>query len=134
MDIDAVEQILRERGCTLTAQRRAVLRYLDGNLDHPTAADVLAAVTRDFPVSSRATVYNTLTLLEDVGVVRALRGEDGEVRYDPNVDAHHHLRCVTCGRLEDVPAGRVKVELDGRPAMGTVRFDGVCSGCQSVAG
>ncbi|MFZ5476895.1 MAG: Fur family transcriptional regulator [Myxococcota bacterium] len=131
MDIDAVERILRDRGCTLTAQRRAVLRFLDGNLDHPTAGDVLAAVTRDFPISSRATVYNTLTLLEEVGAVRALRGEDGEVRYDPNVDAHHHLRCVRCGRLEDVPAGRVRVEVDGLPVAGQVRFDGVCEGCQS---
>ena len=51
MDVDAVEQVLKEHGCTITPQRRAVLRFLDGNLDHPSAARIYEAVTADGAVS-----------------------------------------------------------------------------------
>lgn len=129
MEMAAVEQVLRAHGCTLTAQRRAVLRFLEGNLDHPSAGEIFDAVTRDFPITSRATVYNTLALLEQVGAVRAVRGDDGETRYDPNTTPHHHLACVACGRLEDVPATAVTVLLNGRPAAGEVRFTGRCARC-----
>lgn len=129
MEMAAVEQVLRAHGCTLTAQRRAVLRFLEGNLDHPSAGEIFDAVTRDFPITSRATVYNTLALLEQVGAVRAVRGDDGETRYDPNTAPHHHLCCVACGRLEDVPAASVTVLLNGQPAAGQVRFSGRCARC-----
>jgi len=129
MDVDAVEQVLRAHGCTITPQRRAVLRFLDGNLDHPSAARIYEAVTADLPVSSRATVYNTLALLVQLGVVGLVRGTDGEMRYDPNTDAHHHLFCDQCGRLEDVPASAVTLLLRGQPTAGEVRFSGRCPGC-----
>jgi Fe2+ or Zn2+ uptake regulation protein len=132
MNTEAVEHMLRERGCALTPQRRAVLRFLDGNGDHPTAGEIFDAVTRDFPITSRATVYNTLSLLEEIGAVHAVRAEDGEVRYDPNIEPHHHLRCHRCGRLEDVAARHVQILLDGRPALGQVRLDGLCAACASA--
>ena len=82
------------------------------------------------PITSRATVYNTLALLEEVGAVHPVRGADGETRYDPNVTPHHHLRCDACGRLEDVPAEAVTVLLTGRPTTGEVWFRGPCSNCR----
>ena len=131
MDTEAVERMLRESGCALTPQRRAILRFLDGNQAHPTAGDILDAVTRDFPITSRATVYNTLALLVDVGAVRAVRTEHGDVRYDPNTDPHHHLACTRCGGLEDVPAGEVTILRGGRAVTGQVRFDGLCGRCSA---
>lgn len=126
-----VERRLRERGMSLTPQRRAILRFLDGNRDHPTAADVLAAVTRDFPMSSRATVYNTLALLVEVGALGVER-EGDEARFDPNTAPHHHLRCPRCGRLEDVPADAVEVRWHGEAREGRVTFQGVCEGCEGA--
>lgn len=128
MDHAEVERVLRDRGLTLTPQRRAILRFLDGNLDHPTAADVLAAVTRDFPLSSRATVYNTLALLVEVGALSVERDGD-EARFDPNVRFHHHRKCPTCGRIEDIPAEAVEVLVHGAPAAGRVTFVAKCEGC-----
>jgi Fe2+ or Zn2+ uptake regulation protein len=128
MNVASVEDKLREHGCTLTPQRRAVLRFLDGNLDHPTAGEIFDAVTRDFPITSRATVYNTLALLEEIGVVRGLPVH-GETRYDPNVERHHHLACPICGKLEDVPSSEVTVLLRGKAAEGEVRFVARCSSC-----
>ncbi len=136
MDVQAVERVLRDQGCTLTPQRRAVLRFLDGNLDHPSASQIFDAVTAalpgtDRPITSRATVYNTLALLEELGAVRVVRGTDGEMRYDPNTTPHHHLCCEGCGRLEDVPAAAVTLLLHGREAPGEVRFLGRCARCSA---
>lgn len=133
MDANAIEELLRGQGCSLTPQRRAVLRYLEGNLDHPSASDIFDAVTRDFPITSRATVYNTLALLEELGAIHAVRGA-GDVRYDPKTDAHHHRFCTSCGRLEDIPAEAVTVLLHGRPAEGRVRFDAPCADCATPQG
>ncbi|MES2638828.1 MAG: transcriptional repressor [Myxococcota bacterium] len=134
MNVHAVEKVLRDQGCSLTPQRRAVLRFLDGNLDHPSAARIFDAVTAALPpsrrpVSSRATIYNTLALLEQVGAVHVVRGADGEMRYDPNMTPHHHRCCDVCGRMEDVPADAVTLLLNGVPAAGEVRFTGRCAGC-----
>lgn len=122
-------EVLRARGCAMTPQRRAILRYLDGNLQHPTAYQIFEAVTGDFPITSRATVYNTLALLEELGLVKTLRDAAGEVRYDPRAEAHHHLVCERCGALEDVPAEAVEVRLHGALARARVTLQGTCAAC-----
>lgn len=130
------EALLRVRGLTLTPQRRAILRYLDGNLSHPTAADVFSAVTRDFPMASRATVYNTLSLLVELGAVRALPGlPGGDTRFDPNTGHHHHVVCPRCGAIADLDAAHVHVAVEGGPAaqlrglVAHVRFEQNCEPC-----
>ena len=122
-------QLLQSSGTPLTPQRLAVLRFLEGNTHHPTAAQILEAVTADFPVVSRATVYNTLSLLEELGALRTVRGGDGTLRYDPNVTPHHHLCCPHCDRLVDLPMEAVTLQLYGKPVEGTVRFEARCSEC-----
>ena len=113
----------------MTPQRHAVLRHLDGNLDHPSAGQIFAAVTADFPITSRATVYDTLSLLEELGLVRAVRDAEGGVRYDPNTAPHHPLHCSACGRIEDVPLEAVGLRVHGQPAAGRVKLQGQCSRC-----
>lgn len=129
MSPEAIEARLRDRGCSITAPRRAIARFLSGNRSHPTAHDVLSAVNTDHPDASRATVYSTLALLVDVGAVVAIRHGEAETRYDPNVSAHHHAECPRCGELEDVPAEAVEVRLRGWVAEGSVRFTVVCPRC-----
>lgn len=127
-DIAHIEAALVAAGHTLTPQRRAIVRFLSGRTDHPTASLIYEAVTKDFPITSRATVYNTLSLLVELGMVATVPGGE-EVRYDPNLSAHHHLRCQRCGALEDVPAGEVTIFRGGAPTDGKVEFAGTCSSC-----
>jgi len=127
--LDTIADLFQARGSLLTAQRRAVLRYLQGNTQHPSAAQIFEAVTRDFPVASRATIYNTLSFLEELGVLHTVQGADGHLRYDPNIAPHHHLLCPKCGRMEDIPATEVTLLLRGEQVLGTVRFEVVCSNC-----
>jgi len=98
-----IEALLRGRGFSLTPQRRAIVRYLVERGGHWTAAELLEGLTGEFPLASRATVYSTLTLLRELGVVAAVSGPGGDTRYDANPEAHQHFLCTRCGRLEDVP-------------------------------
>jgi len=100
-----IETLLRERGFSLTPQRRAILRHLADRGGHWTAAEVLESLTGEFPLASRATVYSTLALLRDLGVLADVPapGPGGEARYDANPEPHQHFVCRRCGRLRDVP-------------------------------
>lgn len=129
MNAAAVEARLRARGCSMTAPRRAIVQFLADNAHHPTAQDVFAAVNGAHPDASRATVYNTLALLVEVGAVVPLRGTAAETRYDPNLSTHHHAECPLCGHLEDVPTHAIELRVYGRSVGGSVRFSSVCARC-----
>ncbi len=134
LDVEEVEAALRARRLALTPQRRAILRCLAGRRDHPTARQVYEDVTRQFPITSRATVYNTLALLLELGFVDAVAAPGGELRYDPNTRPHHHLVCRACGALEDVPFDQARVEIAPgavrlADARASIRFEGICKAC-----
>lgn len=89
-------------GLKLTPQRLAILSYLDGNKEHPSAEDIYKAMSKDFPTMSFATVYNTLETLRDKGSILELTIDPNKKRYDPNTAAHHHLICIKCKRIIDI--------------------------------
>ena len=97
----AVERMTQSRGLKMTPQRRAIADYLQAAQHHPTADEILQAVNRKFPMTSRATVYNTLNWLKEAGMIREVF-EGGLVRFDPNTARHHHFICNACGKVEDV--------------------------------
>ncbi len=101
---NAVEKMTQSRGLKMTPQRRAIADYLQAAHHHPTADEVLQAVNRKFPMTSRATVYNTLNWLKEAGMIREVF-EGGMVRFDPNTARHHHFVCNSCGKVEDVECG-----------------------------
>lgn len=123
------------RGLKLTPQRRAIVDYLQAAGHHPTPEEVLHAINRRFPMTSRATVYNTLNMLKGEGLLREVF-EDGVVRFDPNLSPHHHFICRQCGAVEDVDWDAVprgfSVALPGGRKVETfsVTLRGLCAGCQ----
>lgn len=133
MEAEAVEALLRSRGYSITAPRRAIVRFLDGQTSHPTAGEVFAAISASDPEASRATVYATLALLVEVGALRALRHAEAETRYDPHLAPHHHTCCPHCGALADVPDTAVAVTLHGRPIQADVRIELPCAACAGAA-
>jgi Fe2+ or Zn2+ uptake regulation protein len=102
MKVDVTET-LRSRGIQPSAQRVAVARYVLTTDTHPSADQVWAAVRGDLPVLSRATVYNTLHLLVERGLLRQLVLAEGRVVFDANVGRHHHFVDEATGRIHDVP-------------------------------
>lgn len=96
---------LRDRGWRLTAQRRVIAEAMAGEHVHLTADEVFERARRSLPEVSRATVYNTLHELVEMGELLEMTHTDGRKRYDPNTaEHHHHLVCVACGQMLDVKA------------------------------
>jgi Fe2+ or Zn2+ uptake regulation protein len=100
---------LRDAGVQPSAQRLAVADYVLGTRDHPSADQVLEQVQASFPMLSRATVYNTLNLFVEKGLLRQLVLSEGKVVFDPHLEPHHHFIDDDTGHIEDVPWSAVKV-------------------------
>ena len=132
--------VLHERGQRVTPQRLVINRALTELNRHVTAEEVLASVADRLPNVSLPTVYSTLDLFEDLGLVRRLGVRQGAVLYDHRPEQHDHMVCDRCGKIEDLDAG---VELDGalfRAKRGgfkanhaEVRISGLCADCARAA-
>jgi Fur family transcriptional regulator, iron response regulator len=104
-----IPALLRGRGIPPTAQRLAVAEYVLTTEDHPSADEVLVRAKERLPMLSRATVYNTLHLLVDKGLLRELTFAGGRIVYDCNVIPHHHFIDEQTGIVHDIPFDAVRV-------------------------
>jgi len=126
----------RDSGLKLTPQRLAILEYLDGNKEHPSAEDVYKAVSKKFPTMSLATVYNTLMTLKQRGLVKELTMDPLRMRFDPQPTPHHHLICMDCRKIIDIHT-RLKINLpemeqEGFEIVGNhIEFYGLCPKCKN---
>ncbi len=91
--------ILEEHGIKSSYQRLQVLEYLLNNTTHPTADAIFTNIHRKSPVISRATVYNTLKLFVEKGLVSTMIADKFETRYDIVTEEHGHFVCDACGRI-----------------------------------
>lgn len=108
MSLD-LQQRLRDAGIRPSAHRMAVAEYVLATTDHPSADEVLAKVHEKFPLLSRATVYNTLHLFVECGLLRQLVLAEGTTVYDPKLERHHHFVDDETGRIEDIPWDALRV-------------------------
>jgi len=99
----AAEDRLRATGMRVTPQRLAILQFLQGTDRHPTADEIEKAVNGHIPRVSRASVYNVLHSLAEIGLVLKVLAGNAVTRYDANTTPHHHFVCGACGDIEDVP-------------------------------
>jgi Fur family ferric uptake transcriptional regulator len=95
----SVDGHLRRRGLRSTRQRRLVIEVLAGSEGHVTGAEILERCRREDPATVPSTVYRTLDVLEELGLVKHGHGAGGREEYHvhPTFD-HGHLHCHTCGR------------------------------------
>lgn len=112
-----VAQSLREHGINPTAQRVDIARLIVGHKTHLTAEDVFRAVNRDGAHVSKATVYNTLGVFAEKGLIREVVIDPSRVVYDSNTAPHHHFYHVETGELVDIEATEMSV--DGLPPLPT---------------
>ena len=105
----AVERTLKQHGIQPSVQRRAIAEVVLTTSAHPSADRVFEAVRSRAPGISRATVYNTLNLFVEKGLLRQLVLAEGAVVFDPNVAAHHHFIDEDTGRIHDVPWDAIDV-------------------------
>ncbi len=101
--------VLRRHGINPTHQRIEIAHALFARNEHLSADQVLALVNEEHPETSRATVYNTLNLFVQKGLIREVIVDPSKVFYDPNTQPHYHLYDVRTGRLTDIDADSVRV-------------------------
>jgi Fur family transcriptional regulator, peroxide stress response regulator len=124
-------------GVKLTHQRLEIFRELAGTEEHPDAETIFRAVQQRMPTVSRDTVYRTLWLLHDLGLVTTLGPHSDGVRFDANLDRHHHYVCVRCGLVRDFESKELNrlrvppaVRHLGSVVDAHVEARGLCARCQ----
>ena len=104
-----VRQQLEEHGIRPSAHRLAVAEYVLATDEHPSADRVWNEVAARFPAISRATVYNTLNLFVEKGLLRELHLAPESVVFDPKTETHHHFIDEESGTIHDIPWEQVQV-------------------------
>jgi len=127
---------LKESGSKLTHQRLEIFRAIASSLEHPDAEAIFRTVQRRLPTVSLDTVYRTLWKLRDLGSIATLGPRHESVRFDANLEHHHHFVCVRCGLARDfmsaqLSALRVPAAVRRLGSAVAVRADvyGVCDRC-----
>ena len=93
--------LFRENGFKVTTQRLAIFKYIKSRSDHPTTEQIYEALKNDHPTISLGTIYKTLHLLKELGLVQELGFNEGRVRFDPNMNLHINMVCTKCGQIKD---------------------------------
>ncbi|MCR4300976.1 MAG: transcriptional repressor [Sulfuricaulis sp.] len=104
-----VTELLRKRGIHPTLQRVIIARLLFNKCTHLSAEDVYRLVNAENRRVSKATVYNTLGLLAEKGVIREVIADPTRIFYDPNTQPHHHFFNVESGELTDISVEQISV-------------------------
>lgn len=137
---DQEQLALRRAGLRATHQRQVLLSALRQVHGHATAEALHGTAAAGGTAIPLPTVYAALHDLIRAGLVRAVRGEDGVIRFDANVERHHHLSCTRCGALSDVPCADVDeadpcltlpADAGWEISAAEVTFRGLCPTCQT---
>jgi len=99
---------LREKGFRVTPQRLAICEFVLASKEHPTVDHVYQEIGKKYPTVSLATVYQTLHLLTEIGMLQELGFGDGISRYEPNNSPHINIVCKNCGTIQDYESESVK--------------------------
>lgn len=122
-----------------TVQKSIVLQALNELANHPTADAVYDRVHASHPSISKATVYRILNKMSDEDQVLRVRINNGADHFDHQVFPHYHVRCIECGRVDDVMIPLLsEVEEQAAEASSylitgcSLQFDGICPACQAA--
>jgi Fur family peroxide stress response transcriptional regulator len=136
LSMDEMRRRFRERGLKMTPQRAAIYHALVASTAHPTAEDLHRQARRLHPMISPNTVYYTLGVLQEAGLVHEVNYWHDRSRFDANLGPHHHLICLKCRTIQDVVDGaldRLSVAAAVRAGFEVtghrVEFHGYCNRC-----
>jgi Fur family peroxide stress response transcriptional regulator len=131
----------KDAGVKLTHQRLEIFREVASSLEHPDAETVFRAVHARMPTVSLDTVYRTLWMLNDLGLISTLGFRRETVRFDANPKKHHHYVCVRCGMARDFESAELHALRlpDAVRELGSVlsthiEVRGICENCTRKTG
>ena len=134
-----IKEKFRRSGYTLTSQRRAVLEALEEANSHPSAEDIYLIVKKKNPRVALGTVYQALSVLEEIGIVGSKHWSESPTRYDLNVEPHVDIRCARCGEVSEIPGVELR-ELEEHirnnttyeVTRATIVIEGLCPACRKA--
>ncbi len=97
-----VTKTLKNNGYKITPQRLAVYNVLKNTKKHPCADSIYNSLQPLFPSMSLATVYKSLEVFKNLGLIQEINLGEGSFRYDANTRLHPHVICLKCGRVDDI--------------------------------
>ena len=131
-----LDDFIRRKGLRRTAQRERIVAAVFSKDEHFSAEELYERVCTSVANTSRATVYRTLGLLVEAGLLRAIDLGDNQTTYDPNFldkPAHDHLVCIDCGRVvefEDAQLERLTAcmthQLGFAPIRQSLKIEATC--------
>jgi Fur family transcriptional regulator, peroxide stress response regulator len=128
-----VAAYLKEHAIKPSVIRIKVMQLLMDTKEHPTADAIYRKLIRDIPTLSKTSIYNTLKLFSKKNVVKEIKIEDNEIRYDGDMARHAHFKCVKCSSMQDL-----KVQCDfkmcseiknAKVIEAHVNIMGICADC-----
>jgi len=132
-----VTNLLREKGFKVTPQRLAIYKILTMTKEHPSAEMIFSQLQPSYPTMSLATVYKTVDILREIGMIQVLNAGEDSFRYDADTSDHPHVRCMECGRVDDLNDIDFSDFVDAVAKTTSYRltgqqfyFYGVCPDCQ----
>ena len=139
--LEKFESAIRGAGVRMTPQRLAIYRETARTDDHPHLETIYRNVRRRMPGVSLDTVYRTLDLFRELGLVKTVRPIPDRVRFDANTSPHHHFVCTGCGRTRDFLAPDLNAlpipesaRALGRVESAHVEVRGICPTCATGPG
>ena len=134
--METLKDKLRDAGVKVTHQRLVIFQEVLQAYDHPDAEKIYHNVRKSLPTVSLDTVYRTLWLLVEMGMLQALGNSREKTRFDFNMDRHHHFTCRVCGEVYDfendelnclkIPSSLPDI---GEVEQITIEIRGICSTC-----
>ena len=132
------EAVCRDSGVKLTHQRIEIFREVAQTGEHPDAEKVFQGVRQRVPTVSLDTVYRTLWMLNDLGLITTLGPPRERTRFDANLNHHHHFVCVQCGLTRDFYSDAFDglklpeaINAFGHVKTTSVEVRGICVECSS---
>ena len=143
-NIDFLKNTLVDKGYKLTTQRRIVFEILiKQENSHLCPEEIFELVKNKYPEIGLATIYRTLQLFEEIGIVYKINFNEGCYRYELNIQnkgkkhRHHHLICEKCGKIIEVKEDLlnsleevIEKQYDFEIHNHSLKFTGVCSKCK----
>ena len=138
--MDGYSNILKQRNLKVTPQRAAILEYVMNSHSHPTADMIYSDLIKVYPSMSLATVYKTLDTLKNVNIILEINfGEDSN-RYESNIVAHAHFKCVGCNDVFDIKLPDIVERIESEVSLchnvrvidRRIFFYGYCKNCDKT--
>lgn len=138
LDNKKVTELLRQKGFKVTPQRLAIYNALCNTKSHPNAEMIFHKLQPYYPTMSLATIYKTVDILNEIGLINILNIGEDSFRYDANITPHAHICCLKCGRIEDLilpDLDTIKTKVENQTNYELtdtkVYFYGTCSECRA---